>query len=111
MSFKMIILGTGGVGKSAFVNKFVNHDFSTYFLTSKIGKTTKSRKQVTCDDKDYVLEIYDTAGQEGYESLRLAAQANGDGFFLVYALDNRKSFTCLRQFREELVKSKQTYGS
>ena len=49
-------------------------------------------KQVQIDGKDVTLEILDTAGQEEFRAFRDASLRQGDGYLLVYSIDDRTSF-------------------
>jgi len=57
------------------------------------------------------LEILDTAGQEEYKALRDQYMRQADGFLCVYSIIDKKSFTELNEFVEQIlrVKDKDTY--
>ncbi|KAL7714691.1 Uncharacterized protein QTN25_007779 [Entamoeba marina] len=69
---KLIVLGGGGVGKSAIVRK----KFRIY------------RKLITVDREQVMLEIYDIAGTEQFKALLEIYIREGDGFIIVYSLIN-----------------------
>merc|ERR1712241_582056 len=59
----------------------------------------------------------DTAGQEEYSAMRDQYMRTGDGFLIVFAVDNRESFENVENFwtqimrvREEQVRQKMTSG-
>ena len=56
---KIVVMGSGGVGKSAITVRFVQEIF-----VEKYDPTIEDsyRKNVVIDDKQYMLEILDTAG-------------------------------------------------
>ena len=65
--FKLIILGKASVGKSSIITRFVDKNFyndvaSTIGASFCIGIPSKFKDNVK-------LDIWDTAGQEKYESL------------------------------------------
>lgn len=65
--YKMVIVGGGGVGKSALTIQLVqNHFVDEYDPTIE----DSYMKQVTMDDETCLLDILDTAGQEEYSALR-----------------------------------------
>jgi GTPase SAR1 family protein len=47
-----------------------------------------------------VLDILDTAGQEEYSAMRDQYMQEGEGFVLVYAINNRDSFDEIVEFAE-----------
>ena len=60
--YKLVIVGGGGVGKSALTIQLIqNHFIDEYDPTIE----DSYRKQVTIDDEACLLDILDTAGQEG----------------------------------------------
>lgn len=65
--YKLVILGGGGVGKSALVIRLVTDNFmDEYDPTIE----DSYRKQVTIDEEPAILDILDTAGQEEYSSMQ-----------------------------------------
>lgn len=92
MSFKdmrIIVLGSGGAGKSALVTMFISNHFIDFY-----DPTIEDayRKQVAIDSDIFLLDILDTAGQEEYSAMRDQYMRHGDGFMLVYSIDARDSF-------------------
>ena len=64
---KCLLLGSSGVGKSALINKYANDVFNTHFITT-IGVDYKI-KLVTVAEKEYRLQIWDTASQERFRCI------------------------------------------
>ena len=101
--FKIVVVGTGGVGKSALTISFVqNHFIEEYDPTIE----DSYRKQVTVDDVPCVLNILDTAGQEEYSAMRDQYMRTGQGFLLVFALTARASFQEVGSLREHILQVK-----
>jgi len=87
--YKVVMMGGGGVGKSAITIRFIqNHFLLAYDPTIE----DSYRKQVRIDEETAILEVLDTAGQEEYSAMREQWIRYGEGFFLVYSLENRGSF-------------------
>jgi ribosome biogenesis GTPase A len=68
---KVVVLGEGGVGKSALIIRFITNDFvwlyeSTMYVISFTCSHSKSenwyRKEILIDDTPHILNILDTAG-------------------------------------------------
>jgi GTPase SAR1 family protein len=65
--YKLVVVGGGGVGKSALTIQLIeNHFVPEYDPTIE----DSYRKQVTIDEETCLLDILDTAGQEEYSAMR-----------------------------------------
>ncbi|VDK84803.1 unnamed protein product [Dibothriocephalus latus] len=64
------------------------------------------RKQVNIDGETCMLDILDTAGQENYSAMRDQYMRTGEGFLLVFAVNNAKSFEDIEQYREQIKRVK-----
>ena len=53
-----------------------------------------------------MLEILDTTGQEEYTALRDQWIRDGEGFVLVYSIDDRSSFTRIKSFHDQVRRIK-----
>ncbi|KAJ1499533.1 Ras GTPase [Coelomomyces lativittatus] len=86
--FSLVVVGSGGVGKSCLTIRFLKDDFS-----SDYDPTVEEnyRKAVAVDGNPCQLSIVDTAGQHEYEALRDQHLNSGDGFLLVFSFDNEES--------------------
>jgi len=101
--YKLVIVGGGGVGKSALTIQLIqNHFIDEYDPTIE----DSYRKQVTIDDETCLLDILDTAGQEEYSAMRDQYMRTGQGFILVYAITSRTSFDEIASFREQILRVK-----
>lgn len=89
IEYKVVVLGSGGVGKSALTVQFVTGKFA-----EKYDPTIEDfyRKEIAIDERPAVLEILDTAGTEQFASMRDLYIRNGHGFILVYSVTNEQSF-------------------
>ncbi|KAF5285164.1 hypothetical protein FQA39_LY16752 [Lamprigera yunnana] len=74
--YKIVVLGSGGVGKSALTVQFVQGIF-----VEKYDPTIEDsyRKQVEVDGQQCMLEILDTAGTEQFTAMRDLYMKNGQG--------------------------------
>ena len=93
----------GGVGKSALTIQLIqNHFVDEYDPTIE----DSYRKQVVIDGETCLLDILDTAGQEEYSAMRDQYMRTGEGFLLVFAVNNAKSFEDIAQYREQIKRVK-----
>jgi GTPase KRas protein len=101
--YKLVIVGGGGVGKSALTIQLIqNHFIDEYDPTIE----DSYRKQVTIDDETCLLDILDTAGQEEYSAMRDQYMRTGQGFICVYAVTSRSAFDEITSFREQILRVK-----
>eukprot|EP00122_Pirum_gemmata_P009487 Pgem_evm1s8755 len=63
---KIIMLGSGGVGKSAITIQFIQSTFMEIYDPTIIDKYHKT---IFVDDKAVAVDVVDTAGQEEYSLL------------------------------------------
>eukprot|EP01090_Pellita_catalonica_P008461 TRINITY_DN192_c0_g1_i4.p1 TRINITY_DN192_c0_g1~~TRINITY_DN192_c0_g1_i4.p1 ORF type:complete len:184 (+),score=23.56 TRINITY_DN192_c0_g1_i4:69-620(+) len=102
-TFKVVVLGQGGVGKSAFSIQFVQGQFiAEYDPTIE----DSYRKQVTFENRQVMLEILDTAGTEQFRCMRDLYMKSGDGFFLVYSIIAESTFLALPEIRDKILRVK-----
>jgi len=101
--YKIVVLGSGGVGKSALTVQFVQGIF-----VEKYDPTIEDsyRKQVEVDGQQCMLEILDTAGTEQFTAMRDLYMKNGQGFVLVYSITAQSTFNDLQDLREQILRVK-----
>jgi Ras-related protein Rab-2A len=98
---KYIIIGDAAVGKSNLLLRFTQGDFKTeYQLT--IG-VEFGAKNLNIGNKNFRLQIWDTAGQENYRSITRAYYKNSVCAILVYDISNRESFEHISNWIEDCL--------
>jgi len=104
LEYKLVIVGGGGVGKSALTIQLIqNHFIDEYDPTIE----DSYRKQVTIDGESCLLDILDTAGQEEYSAMRDQYMRTGQGFILTYSITSRHSYDeASNVFREQILRVK-----
>ena len=100
LSFKIIIIGDPGVGKSCLTAQAVKEDFyETYKAT--IGFDFQSFN-VKLDDVIVKLQIWDTCGQEIYKSLISSFYKSAALAMIVYSIDSKESFQHLDSWLKDV---------
>jgi small GTP-binding protein len=89
-SFKIVVVGCSGVGKTAIVNQLIHNIFSDEGQPT-IGVEFHSYC-VNTDGETIKFQIWDTAGQERFRSVSKAYFRNSSGAVLVFDLTNKASF-------------------
>uniref|UniRef100_A0A8C5KG57 Small monomeric GTPase n=1 Tax=Jaculus jaculus TaxID=51337 RepID=A0A8C5KG57_JACJA len=101
--YKPVVVGAGGVGKSALMIQLIqNHFVDEHDPTIK----DSYRKQVVIDGETCLLDILNTAGQEAYSAMRDQNMQTGEGFLCVFAINNTKSFEDIHHYREQIKRVK-----
>jgi len=100
---KIVVLGGGGVGKSALTIRLVTDNFlEEYDPTIE----DSYRKQVNIDGTVALLDILDTAGQEEFASMQDQWIREGKGFLLVYTITSMTSFEEMKKFYRSILRTK-----
>jgi len=101
--FKVVVLGSGGVGKSALTGPICIWTFY-----GKYDPTIEDfyRKEIEVDNCPSVLEILDTAGTEQFASMRDLYIKNGQGFVVCYSITNHQTFQDIKTMKEQIVRVK-----
>jgi len=106
---RIVLFGEGGVGKSALTIRYFQRMFITGYDPTIEDSYTK---WVTVGGKTngtrVFLEVTDTAGQEAFVAIRDHYITNGDGFLLVYAINDEQSFKQLDSIRDHIQRIKQS---
>lgn len=101
--YKLVVVGGGGVGKSALTIQFIqSHFVQDYDPTIE----DSYRKQCVIDDKVAHLDILDTAGQEEFSAMREQYMRTGEGFVLVFSVTDRSSFDEIPKFNSQILRVK-----
>eukprot|EP00733_Pompholyxophrys_punicea_P002021 Pompholyxophrys_punicea_v1_NODE_1298_length_804_cov_3.252336.p1 type:complete len:193 gc:universal NODE_1298_length_804_cov_3.252336:681-103(-) len=98
--FTVVIVGGGGVGKSCLTVRFLKDEF-----TSEYDPTIEEnyRKKISLSDYECILDVVDTAGQQEYASLRDQHLRTGQGFLLVYAINDEASLSEAKELYEAII--------
>jgi small GTP-binding protein len=92
--YKVLIVGNSGVGKTAFLMRYCDDNFSQSFVAT-VGIDFKV-KNMYRQDKRIKLQIWDTAGQERYRTITTAYYRGAMGFILMFDLTNEESFHAVK---------------
>ncbi|KAJ0172046.1 hypothetical protein K1T71_012019 [Dendrolimus kikuchii] len=102
-TYKLVVVGGGGVGKSAITIQFIQ----SYFVTDYDPTIEDSyTKQCVIDDVPAKLDILDTAGQEEFSAMREQYMRSGEGFLLVFSVADHASFDELYKFHKQILRVK-----
>lgn len=97
--FKLVLLGSGSVGKSSLALRYVKNDFKSILPTVGCAFFTKV---VELGDTSLKFEIWDTAGQEKYHSVCHLYFRGANAALLVYDITSKDSFRKAQQWLKDL---------
>jgi small GTP-binding protein len=97
---KVLVIGDGGVGKTALITRFTEDRFLVSY-TATIGVDFKSRV-VASGDKLVKMQIWDTAGQERFKNITQAYYRGATGILLAFSLTDRPSFTNIEKWMGQI---------
>jgi len=100
---KVIMVGSGGVGKSALTLQFMYDEFVEDYEPTKADSY---RKKVVLDGEEVQIDILDTAGQEDYAAIRDNYFRSGEGFLCVFSITEDDSFQSTQEFRDQILRVK-----
>jgi len=102
-TFKVVVVGNSGVGKTTMVQRFVTGKFLPFKKT--IGADLSSYT-VRLDEHIKVrLQIWDFAGQAKFKSILPSYVRGATGCVLCYDITTESSFQILPQWHETVVKN------
>ena len=99
LSFKVILIGDAGCGKSALTQRAIRNIFEDNYLAT-IGFEFYNFI-IKIEEKIIKLQILDTCGQEIYRSLITDFYRNSNLVIIVYSIDNKDSFINVEKWLNE----------
>eukprot|EP01101_Sappina_pedata_P008056 TRINITY_DN4394_c0_g1_i1.p1 TRINITY_DN4394_c0_g1~~TRINITY_DN4394_c0_g1_i1.p1 ORF type:complete len:191 (-),score=95.35 TRINITY_DN4394_c0_g1_i1:130-702(-) len=108
VEYKVVIIGGGGVGKSALTIRLIQNHF-----LDEYDPTIEDTYQKNCnvDNEECLLNILDTAGQEEYRSMRDQYMRGGQGFLIVYSIANKDTYEEVAGLQKQINRVKEVQKS
>ena len=114
-SYKIILLGNGGIGKSTLFNYLTNFvdigcDKIKYTFTSTYNATDDfNRKKIKFNlknGKEIIVTLWDTAGQENTDGAEYRSDymKGADGILLIYDVENPSSKNMIESWLSDIKK-------
>jgi small GTP-binding protein len=100
LSFKIIVVGDSGVGKSCLTMKGTKNHFEECYSPT-VGSEFFTFN-IRISDKNIKLQIWDTCGQEAYRSLITSFYRNSSLAIIAYAIDNENSYNNIEAWLNEI---------
>ncbi|XP_071401671.1 ras-related protein Rab-7L1-like [Centroberyx affinis] len=98
---KILMVGDGNVGKSSFVHRYVNGQFSkTYKMT--VGVDFFMKVLPWSDTEKVRLQLWDVAGQERFISMTRIYYKGASGCVVMFDVTDSSSFLNCRHWKQDL---------
>ena len=108
---KAILLGNSGVGKTNLINTSMGKSFDDMSQTTTAA--TYSEKEIKIGKESYYLNLWDTAGQEKYQSVTKIFLKKSEIVVFVYDITDENSFKDLEKWielTEEMIDNEHVCG-
>ena len=108
---KVILLGNPGVGKTSLINTCVGLSFSEKYEST--SSSSYMRKDFNINNKKYLIDLWDTAGQEKFKSITKIFVKGSDIVVFVYDITDDNSFKALEEWikmSDEIIENKYICG-
>ena len=100
--FKLILIGSSGVGKSSILQRYIQKIFNAEY-TCTIGVDFFIKK-INIIDKYIKLQLWDTAGTEKFKSITTGYYRGANAAFVVFDLTSKSSFDSVSEWIENYYK-------
>ena len=99
---KLILLGDVGVGKTTLINKFAKDPKAAGAPSATVG-VDFVKKEMRIGNKDVTIQLWDTAGQEKFESIGYAFYRGVNCCMFVFDLADKASFDNLNKWKNNFL--------
>jgi small GTP-binding protein len=99
-SFRIAVLGSGGVGKTCVILRFLRDTFNADYVPTI---QDRFEKNYLYNNKNYKLIIIDTAGQDEMQSITNLAIKSADAYVIMYSCTSPLSFDEVDKFRDKVL--------
>ena len=100
IGIKAILIGESGVGKTNLINVALGMEFDEYSSVTYCSSFIK--KVIKINNKEYILQLWDTVGQEKLRPLTKLFFKDSKIVILVYDKSSKESFKELKYWYNEV---------
>ncbi len=105
---KVVLIGAGGSGKTALVNRFLTNKFSEQYIVtigSQFAVKTVTVESSTGNLVNVKLLVWDLAGQQRFDFIRASYYKGSKGALLIFDTTRKNTFLDLSKWIEETENS------
>ena len=99
-TLKIYPFGKDSAGKNELIYKFTN------FIPSENYEQDNIKSNINIEGKEYELEIYETFWEEYYQNMMDMWISLGEGFLLVFSINDKGSFELIYGKYQRILKGK-----
>lgn len=88
---KLVLVGSSGVGKTSLISTYQKNPFEDQNVIPTVAPTSITSEVTLDDGTNVVLQIWDTAGHERFQSISRMFYRNANVAFVCYDKDNEES--------------------
>jgi len=97
---KVVVVGDGAVGKTCLLLSFSQNRFPSSYVPTIFDTISTG---INVENKEYTLDLWDTAGQDDYERLRPLSYPNTNVFIVCFSLVSPTSYeNVLTKWKSEI---------
>mmetsp|Transcript_59836 Transcript_59836/g.125046 ORF Transcript_59836/g.125046 Transcript_59836/m.125046 type:complete len:208 (+) Transcript_59836:2933-3556(+) len=96
-TFKIVLLGDAGVGKSSLITKFVDGAFTG----RSVWNVGVELRTIIASGESIQLQIWNTAGQERFRSVAPSFYSGARGLMVVYDITSQESMSNVRKWMQD----------
>ena len=97
---QLLIIGDSTVGKTSILGRYANDIFNINYLAT-IGLENFTKDEII-DGKKVRIKIWDTAGQEKFQSLTKGFFRNAQGIMVVYDVTNSETYQNIKYWTQSI---------
>lgn len=101
--FKIVLIGSSGVGKTCIIKYFINHSFKISEQSTLSASYYEKVIELDQIGTKIKFEIWDTVGQERYKSMVDLFFRNSKAAIIVYDISNYQSFEDIKNYWYEKI--------
>ncbi len=102
-SFKIVLVGPSGVGKTSLMNRFVEDEF---YLTHNVTiGADYSKTRIKIEDSSISINIWDLGGLDRFNVVRNGHYVDAHGALLIFDLSKIQTFQDIDQWLEDFRQS------
>ena len=101
----VVVLGTSGCGKTAFIKRFLGKPFPKSHEPT-LEDVYDGHYTIKSFHTTVLLRIYDTDGSDRFPAMRNLAINEGQAFIVMYKLNSRESFKKAKKTMDEVIELK-----
>ena len=111
LSFKLVLIGESGVGKTSLIIRYVSNTFKSNMVSTPGATFTTKTMLFKNYNKSIKFDIWDTAGLEKYRRLAKVFYKKCNGCLLIYDICDKKSFEELKNYWIPEIRSNSNFDN